>query len=201
VEALIVLLPISLAINLLQVAKHYRNIDLTFYSRLLVFALPLVMFSLFVVTSVRVDVAMFIGVFLVMVAAREYSARINGALTFLVRHERICCAVMGVIHGLTNLGGSLLTAMVHSKGYEKHVARVTVAVSYATLALVQLLTLLLAGYRVDIGVAEVASLGVGITVFALTEVLVFRDLRSHVYSKYFAAFLFMSGVFLCLKSF
>ena len=43
--------------------------------------------------------------------------------------KRFTLIVMGVVHGLSNLGGSLLTAIVHHKNYEKDVARVTVAAS------------------------------------------------------------------------
>ncbi len=109
--------------------------------------------------------------------------------------------MMGIIHGLTNLGGSLLTAIVHSKGYEKHITRVTVALSYATFATFQILTLLVSGHSVDvrlsgIGIYLIAS----ITIFIFTERLVYMDLTNKNYSKYFAVFLFLSGALLCVKS-
>jgi uncharacterized protein len=200
VEALMVLLPISLTINLLQVARHYQSIDIRFYTRILVYSVPLVVVFLLVVTKVKINVSLLIGVFLLAVAAKDHSTRLNRAITLLVKHERAYCAVMGAIHGLTNLGGSLLTAVVHSKRYEKHVARATVAISYATFALFQMLTLLVSGNRLDIGVSGIAFLCVGITVFVLTEAFVFADLRSSVYSRCFAALLVLSGVLLCAKS-
>ncbi|MEP7153538.1 MAG: hypothetical protein ABI856_17700 [Nitrospira sp.] len=42
-SALTILLPISLAINLLRVSKDYRHIHLTFYRRILTLSVPCVM--------------------------------------------------------------------------------------------------------------------------------------------------------------
>lgn len=108
---------------------------------------------------------------------------------------------MGIIHGLTNLGGSLLTAIVHSKGYEKHITRVTVALSYATFATFQILTLLVSGHSIDITFSGVGIyLILGVIVYVLTEKLVYMEINNENYSKYFAVFLFLSGMLLCVKS-
>ena len=108
---------------------------------------------------------------------------------------------MGIIHGLTNLGGSLLTAIVHSKDYEKRITRVTVAISYATFAAFQILTLLISGLIVDINLIGVGIyMVVGVTIFLLTEKLVYKEINNENYSKIFAVFLFVSGVLLCVKS-
>ena len=50
---------------------------------------------------------------------------------------------MGIVHGLTNLGGSLLTAKVFFTNLNKTQKRVTIAISYMSLAIFQILTILL----------------------------------------------------------
>jgi hypothetical protein len=108
---------------------------------------------------------------------------------------------MGIIHGLTNLGGSLLTAIVHSKDYTKHITRVTVAISYATFAAFQILTLLISGINVDIQLMGIGIYMVfGVTIFLLTEKFVFMEIDNKNYSIYFAVFLFVTGVLLIVKS-
>ena len=108
---------------------------------------------------------------------------------------------MGIVHGLTNLGGSLLTAIVHSKDYTKHVTRVTVAISYATFAAFQILTLLISGVNVDIQLMAIGIyMVIGVSVFLLTEKFVFMEINNENYSKYFAVFLFATGVLLIVKS-
>ena len=48
---------------------------------------------------------------------------------------------MGILHGLTNLGGSLLTAMVFNKDLSKNETRSTIAICYAAFAFFQLFTI------------------------------------------------------------
>jgi uncharacterized membrane protein YfcA len=201
IHAVIVLLPISVSINLIQIAKDYRSVDLGFYKRILIYTVPFVVIFLLVVTRFKINLGIIIGIFLLFVATKDYSLKVNKTVNFLVRYEKAYFMVMGIIHGLTNLGGSLLTAIVHSKEYEKHVTRVTVAVSYATFAIFQILTLLGSGYSVS---ARLSGIGVyiivSIAVFTLTEKMVYVDIKNDSYTKYFAVFLFLSGILLCVKS-
>lgn len=201
IDAVIVLLPISLAINLIQIAKDYRGADWNFFKRILVYTIPFVVFFLFLVTQVEINIGLMIGIFLLFVAAKDYSSNIYRVIKFLVRHEKVYLIAMGIIHGLTNLGGSMLTAIVHSKEYNKQTTRTTVALSYATFAVFQILTLLVSSLNVDI---EFTGLGiyiiVGIVVFMFTEKLIFMEIENKNYSKYFAVFLFVSGLFLSVKS-
>jgi len=201
IHAVTVLLPISLSINLIQIARDYRSIDLDFYKKILIYTIPFVVIFLFVVTRLKINIGMIIGVFLLFVAAKNYSLKVNNVIKFLARYEKAYFIIMGVIHGLTNLGGSLLTAIVHSKEYEKQIARVTVAVSYATFATFQILTLLVSGDSVDIRLSGIGFyLIVGMTIFILTEKLVYMDINNENYSTKFAVLLLLSGVLLCVKS-
>lgn len=202
INAIIILLPISVSINLVQIAKDFRNVDLNFYKKILLYTIPFVVIFLFFVTKVQINIGIIIGLFLVFVAAKNFSNRINEIIKSLVRYEKVYFMVMGIIHGLTNLGGSLLTAIVHSKDYEKNVTRVTVAVSYATFAVFQIITLMVSGYSFDISLSGIGIyLIVGLTIFMLTEKLVYMDINNKNYSNGFAAFLLLSGILLCARSF
>jgi hypothetical protein len=76
-----------------------------------------------------------------------------------------------------------------------------VAAAYATFAVFQILTLLGSGYSISIGLSEIGIyLIVSITVFFLTETIIYLDIKNDSYTKYFAGFLFLSGILLCLKS-
>ena len=201
INAVIILLPVSLSINIIQVARDYRSADLGFYKKVLVYTVPFVVMFLFVVTKLKINVGAIIGVFLLFVAAKDYFPPVNKVIKFMVRYEKAYLIVMGIIHGLTNLGGSLLTAIVHSKEYEKHITRTTIALSYATFAIFQILTILVSGSSVDVGFS---GLGVyliaGITVFILTEKLVYKEINNRNYSKFFAVFLLFSGILVFARS-
>jgi uncharacterized membrane protein YfcA len=148
-----------------------------------------------------VNISLLVGVFLLSVAIKDYSSTAKIMINISLRYEKIYLSVMGIIHGLTNLGGSLLTAIVQSKDYQKRITRVTVAIAYATFALFQILTLLVSGYRPEIIFSGVGVyLVAGIAIFVITEKLVYLELNNENYTKYFAAFLFLSGILLCVKA-
>lgn len=200
-NSLMVLLPISIAINSFQILKHYRHIDSRFFRNVLIYAIPFVVLFLFIVTSARINIGLLVGLFLLLVASKSYSTVIDKALLTMIKHERIYLAVMGVVHGMTNLGGSLLTAVVHGKNYPKDVTRVTVAICYATFAVFQIITLLLLGSDFTISYADnMAFLKVGVIVFLFTEEMLYAKIDNEKYTKIFALFLFASGILLVLKS-
>jgi hypothetical protein len=134
VDILIVLLPISLAINLLQIIQHHAHIDFAFYRKVLLLTLPPIAVFLFLVTHIRINVGLIIGLFLLLIALKEFFTAIARIIDRMMQYETTYFVIMGVVHGLSNLGGSLLTAIIHHKNYEKDVARVTVAASYGTFA-------------------------------------------------------------------
>ena len=144
---------------------------------------------------------MLISVLLLLVAAKDFSARVNNFISLVVRHERFYFILMGIVHGLTNLGGPLLTVAVHSKGYEKRTTRATVAASYATFATFQIVTLFFSNFDLDIKLSTIAlSMSVGLTMFIVTEKIVYANIDAENYRRLFAAFIFLSGALLFVKS-
>ncbi len=201
IKAITILLPISLTINIFQIVKHYKKIDTDFYKKIVCFTIPFVVLFLFIVTTSNINIGMIVGLFLLIVAIKDYSLKIRSAIESLTKHEKLYLITMGIIHGATNLGGSLLTAIIHNKKYEKDITRVTVAASYATFAAFQLATLFFSANLSNINLMENGLyLIVGAMVFIIIETTLYMEINNQRYSKYFAIFLFSSGVLLCLKS-
>jgi uncharacterized protein len=201
IESILVLLPISLVINLLQVIKGYKEIDVNLYQKIIFFSVPFIILFLFFVAKFEVNIELAVGGFLFFIALKEYFPKLNHYVELLMSYEKIYLIFTGIIHGATNLGGSLLTAIIHSKKYEKTVARATVAVSYASFAFFQLLTLLFVLEKTDVNyMTTVYCLPVGVIVFLTTETMIYMEISNQKYNKLFSIFLFGSGVLVCLKS-
>lgn len=202
INTLIILLPISISINAFQIVKHFQYIDRGFYRNILFLTVPCIVLFLFLVTSAKINIGLVIGLFLILVALKNYSGEIEKFLQGIVmKHERPYFLAMGIIHGLTNLGGSLLTAIVHEKIYEKDISRVTIAASYATFAVFQVLTLFFTVNHFEVTWEEnITFLVIGVMVFVLTEEMVYTHLDNERYAKIFAVFLFASGLLLVGKS-
>ncbi len=201
INALIVLLPISIAINSFQILKHYRHIDTLFYKNVLFYTIPLVVLFLFFVTTSKINIGILVGAFLILVALKSYSTAVERAIHSLVKFEKTYLAAMGIIHGMTNLGGSLLTAIVHGKNYPKDVTRVTIAACYATFAVFQIATLVFLSNNFAVSYADnMAFLQVGVIMYLLTEEMVYTHIENEKYSRIFAFFLLASGILLMIKS-
>jgi len=200
-QAVIVLLPISLLINLSQIAKDHKSVDTAFYKKIIVYTIPFIVIFLAVLNETKINIGLLISVLLLLVAAKDFSARVNNFISLVVRHERSYFILMGIVHGLTNLGGPLLTVAVHSKGYEKRTTRATVAASYATFATFQIVTLFFSNFDLDIKLSTIAlSMSVGLTMFIVTEKIVYANIDAENYRRLFAAFIFLSGALLFVKS-
>ena len=201
ISALTILLPISLTINLLQVSKDYRHIHLPFYRLILTLSIPCVVLCLLVVATLKMNIGSLVGVFLIVAALKSVYTPFNRVIESLVRYERTYFIAMGIVHGLTNLGGSLLTAIIHSKPYDKQQTRATTAASYGTFALFQLVTL-----GLSLGPSAIATpvtglyMAVGVSMFLATELLLYSRLSTERYRATFAVFLFLSGTVLIFKS-
>ena len=200
-QAVIVLLPISLLINLSQIAKDHKSVDIAFYKKIIVYTIPFIVIFLAVLNEIKINIGLLISVLLLFVAAKDFSDRVNNFVNLVVRHERSYFILMGIVHGLTNLGGPLLTVAVHSKGYEKRTTRATVAASYATFATFQIVTLFFSNFDMDIKLSTIAlSMSVGLTMFIVTEKIVYANIGAENYRRLFAAFIFLSGALLFVKS-
>ncbi|MCF7965251.1 MAG: hypothetical protein K9L79_06895 [Methylobacter tundripaludum] len=201
VDTLGVLLPVSIAISALQVLRHYQDIDTGFYKNVLVYSIPLVVLFLLAVTTVKINLSLVIGGLLILVALKSFSTAIERALQSIVGHEKIYLMAMGLVHGVSNLGGSMLTAIIFSKHYPKNKTRVTAAASYATLALCQLATLLMIGSEFAVSFADrISFIQVAVVMFLLTEEMLYNGIDNEKYGKLFALFLLASGILLITKS-
>lgn len=203
VDVLVVLLPISLTINLLKITKYHAHIDKALLRKVIFLSLPPIAVFLFLVTHVRMNIGMIIGPFLLFIACKSISATVEKFLDRLMAYEKLYLVTVGIVHGTSNLGGSLLTALIHHKNYPKDVARVTIAACYATFAVVQLLTLaFFSRQQIDIPVfGNLIYILAATVIYELIDATLFGKIEQERYRHIFAGFLAFAGLVLIAKSF
>jgi hypothetical protein len=203
IDVLIVLLPISLAMNVMKITKYHAHIDLVLLRKVMLLALPPIAAFLFLVTHVHMNIGLIIGPFLLFIAFKSISASVERILDRLMSFENLYLLTVGMVHGTSNLGGSLLTALIHHKHYPKDVARVTIAACYSSFAVVQLLTLgAFSREQIDIPVfGNIIYVLVATVIFELIDSTVFGRIEQGRYRHIFAVFLAFSGLVLIGKSF
>ena len=200
-QVLVILLPISLLISFFQIIKYYNTIDLIFFKKILIYTVPFIVIFLIFINENQINIEIFIGVLLLVVASIDLSTKVNRILNLFLQYEKSCLILMGILHGLTNLGGSILTVIVHAKNYEKQITRSTIAVSYSTFVTFQLATLFFTGFEIDIKFSLVVlCIVVGLIVFFTTEKVIYTNIDTKAYRKYFAVFIFLTGLLIIIKS-
>ena len=197
VSVLSILLPISLSINFLQIVRDKKHIDVSYYKLLLQYSILPIVLCLVFSLKVGVDVSVLIGVFLLLTALKPWSLGIEKAVLFIFKFERPFFVFQGVIHGLTNLGGSLLTSHIHTLKLSKVAKRATISMSYFTFAFFQISTLIFLGEMQEL---NVNFLVIGVITFILTEYFIYSNISNKKYDRFFAIFLFISGLTLIYNS-
>jgi uncharacterized membrane protein YfcA len=197
---LAILLPASLAVSLLQVQKGPK-VDSEFARQFLLWCLPALAVSLTLVltfqfqTSLTLYVAVLLAAFAVLRAAPllgEY------AKSWIADHAREWFLLMGAVHGLSNLGGALLTIYAAARYKEKDRMRAAIALCYSYFAAIQLA--ILAVLRPDVfGWSQLAYAVVAAGVFMIVGQPTFRGLSAAVFDRLLTAFVSGYAILLALK--
>lgn len=195
------LLPISIGISLSQIVRDWRSVDLGFIRGVLLYTVPCIVVFLLVALHARQTFGLLIAGLLLLFALRNQWAGLRDLLDRTARFERVWLVCIGVMHGLTNLGGSLLSMRVQQLNYGKDAARATIATSYIMFASFQLATLMLTRpeARGMLGNSLVYAVA-GVAVYFVANELIFKKISNQGYARAFTGFLFCSGVLVALKS-
>ncbi len=160
-ETLAYLLPSSIMISALQLnSSGGLQLD-SMRRQFLVYTAPLVLLGTVLILTVGagVDIRLIVGAMLIVSGA----IRVLGPAKELVsrlarRHLRGFLALLGVIHGLSNLGGGVLTVIVGAVYDAKDDIRRQIAFAYGLMASVQLATLWFASENLDVAVLPLVVL-------------------------------------------
>jgi len=197
-----ILLPVSLTINILQVVPNRTHIEVPVVKGLTLFAIPTLAVTLWLALEVALPIEPVVGVFLIFVASGEIWSWTERLFAAGVRRKRTFMVAIGAVHGLTNLGGALLTALVYGEDLDKLATRTTTAAAYAVFAFIQLATLAASGVEGFSSATAVAwNVGVGAGVFALVEYGVYRRTTASAYRGLFSGLLLVAGVVILTRFF
>ena len=141
-ETLWLLLPCSVTISLFQVLNNYKVIEAK--KRALYLIIPTLVLSLaFVITYANgINITKIVGVLLLLIGVVKFSSKLQALLSSLVKkHVQIYYIVIGVVHGVSNMGGGPLSILMSTIYSKKEIIRANVAFIYLILAIFQLVVL------------------------------------------------------------
>ena len=141
-ETLWILLPCSLTISLIQVANDYKLIEAK--KRAVYFVIPTLILGLVIVLNYfnGLNITKIIGALLILIGVIRFSTKLQTLLVSMVRKNiQLYYVIIGLVHGITNMGGGPLSIVMSSIYYKKQIIRVNVAFVYLILATFQLAVL------------------------------------------------------------
>tara|TARA_Y100000590_G_C15468286_1_gene919149 strand:+ start:61 stop:777 length:717 start_codon:yes stop_codon:yes gene_type:complete len=198
-NALIILLPTSILISLFQVINNINKIDFTFYKKLFIITVPLICLFLFLINVNPININLFVGSLLIVISLKGKLKSIHNFINYLIKYEQLYLIITGVIHGITNLGGALLSAIVFSKNLSKLSKRTTIAVSYLTFAFFQIITIILT-FHIDVfNKLNLIYWISGVSIFLFVEKYLYFRIDEKKYIIYSNVFLFSIGTILILN--
>lgn len=197
------LLPSSMAISSIQVWSG-RSLPLPSRERanMKVCALVIVVsLAILMYTNLKARAEILIGLMMLSAAIIRYSPRLQTRLQGFVQSQgRAYVSVMGVVHGLTNMGGALLAVYAVSGYSEKDQVRLAIARYYLLFGAIQLSTLAVLR-RSALSLEGLAIAPLAVVVYFSVGNLLFKRAGAPLYERAMTAFIGAYGAVVLAKTF
>ena len=141
-ETLWLLLPCSVTISLIQVVNNYKLIEAK--KRVIYLIIPTLVLGLTLVVTYAngINMTKMVGVLLLLIGIIRFSSKLQTLLSSMVKkHSQIYYIIIGVVHGVSNMGGGPLSILMSTIYSKKEIIRANVAFIYLILAIFQLVVL------------------------------------------------------------
>lgn len=195
------LLPASFAISLLQVVTAGSSrVPISRYLYLL--CMPGIGLGLWLAEAspLASGIHFLIGGTLLFSALVRFWAPSRAMLaSVLEKHFRTYHVIMGVTHGLTNLGGALLAILASGTHSRKEPIRYTVAHYYLAFSSIQMLVLAIAMGHGDILIANLPAAATSAAVYLLIGNRIFSRTSSPAFDMALTVFIAVYGIVVLLK--
>jgi uncharacterized membrane protein YfcA len=200
VSTLATLLPASITISLLQIIED-KSMDPNFASRFAIWGLPSAGLGLVIVVQYepRIPLELLLGSLLLFFASLRFLPNFSELITTAVRrHVSVWMIAMGLVHGLSNLGGSVLSMVTSAFFKDKNDIRKTIAFCYFCFAAIQIFILVVARPGL-FGVSQVLIMVLAATVYMAVGRISFQFISQPAYERLFTGFMYLYAVILLSK--
>ena len=136
------LLPCSLVISLLQTVNNYDFVQSKKKAVFLTIPAMVLSLSTVLVYESALDVTKIVGLFMLIIGVLRISSKLQAYIKhFINRQLKLFYVFIGLIHGISNMGGGPLSILMSTVHVDKLGIRTNVAFVYLILAVFQLIVL------------------------------------------------------------
>jgi uncharacterized membrane protein YfcA len=198
-QALFSLLPASAALSWSQVADlRKERLNGGYRQRFFLICLPALVLGMVAATrfDIKWEIRSFVTIMLFVAFALRTSLRLRSRLQAAIKSNLpIALAVMGLVHGLSNMGGSILTPLVSSLYKDKSKVLAGVSFDYAFMATLQILVLMLVSGKF-LGAPEATGAAISLSVRYLLGKRVFAFASEESYQRLLSGFILANAFLL-----
>ena len=195
------LLPASWSISFLQIF-HFESKRPDIPVSLYVFCLPFVVIGLLLSGSALLVLWLknIIGATLIMSAVIRYWEPAQDYFTAMVsKHEAIYHATMGLVHGITNLGGALLAVFASEIHTDKYKIRYMVAYYYFAFNSIQIFVLVTLMGHIEMLITNAFTAFVSALIYVSVGNRIFNGISNRFFANVLTLFIFSYGVLILFQ--
>ncbi len=193
-EVLWILLPCSIVISLIQTIDGYNLIRAK--KKVVYYTIPVMTLSLVLVVSYDnvLDISKIVGSFLLLIGMVKFSSKLQSFLRTLVETQLTSYyVVIGVVHGISNMGGGPLSILMSTIYDSKMKIRANIAFIYLVLASFQLIIL----YFIDKNSLKYASASlilISLAIYLITNKYIANKINNEKYTISINILILLYGV-------
>lgn len=192
------LLPASISISCMQILHEKRHIKLR--KEFLIFTIPFIILGLALVLTKRFDFDMklIVGCLLILTGTLRQLPKLQNAMKSLLKeHRKLYLVGMGFIHGVSNMGGGLLTILSSTLFNNKREIRANIAYGYLIFAMTQIIVLVILSPHL-FKLINVVFPAISIFTYALLGNVVYHKASEKMYQNLITVFTLAYGLVLLI---
>tara|TARA_B110000881_G_C18573831_1_gene517237 strand:- start:330 stop:1052 length:723 start_codon:yes stop_codon:yes gene_type:complete len=200
-DVLNILLPISITVSFIQFFfSKVKNIK--FKHNFNLYCLPLLIISLYIIINSldKINLEIYISLIIILFSILNLNKKkILYLKNFTPFKQKFFLSLLGIIHGLTNLGGSLLTVLSSVINKEnKNQTRYCIAYGYLIMGIIQILTLYIFSSS-QIKLSNLLYIPLVFLIYFPTQ-KIFNNFDSKNFFKFLNIFAFFYGLIILIKN-
>ena len=193
-ESLWILLPCSITISLIQsISKFELLVD---KKKVILFIVPPMVLGLVLVVlcDYVIDIKKIVGFFLILTGLVNFFSKLQSYIkVFINKHAHKYYALIGLIHGLSNMGGGPLSILMSSIYDDKLKIRANIAFIYSVLAASQLIVL----FFIEVSGLKYQTfvlMSISLFVFFVTDFLFSTRVNNQIYKVLINILILIYGI-------
>ena len=205
IDSLKILLPPSIAISFLQIInqKTYNpELVYEFKKSFIYYCLPFLISGLLIIKFVMdfINFSLLIGSLLLIISLIRSHSRLNELLSnYLSKYKKVGNIFLGIIHGLTNMGGSFLSILAASAFPDnKSSIRYTVAYCYFIMGIIQYCFISII-FSLNITYMNLFYIIFSVLIYKTIGNRLFAHIKIYQYQRLITLFIFIYGILLLIN--